>query len=202
MQPEDLNKNGYQLFEQLRHSEIGLFIRPYLFKKNRAIYFYWIFNFLVWAGIIISIFTCSISLVKSFDFFALGILGMLPLIPIHELIHGLFYKLAGAPSVQYKANFKKFIFYAMADKFITDQKNFVRLALAPFIIINSILIISIFLCTGIISFLLAGILFIHTAGCAGDFALVSYFIENDGRNLVTYDDVSKGESYFYKKTAY
>ena len=127
---------------------------------------------------------------------------MLPLIPIHELIHGLFYKLAGAPTVSYKANFKKFIFYAMADKFITDQKNFVRLALAPFIVINSILIISILLSSGIISFLLAGILFIHTAGCAGDFALVSYFIENDGRNLVTYDDVSKGESYFYKKTAY
>jgi len=202
MKPADLNTNGYQLFANLRHSEIALFIKPFLFRKNRVVLFYLAFNILIWLGVIIGIFTSSFGIVKSLGYFALGLCLLIPLIPIHELIHGLFYKLIGAPTVNYKANFKKFIFYAMADKFIVDQKSFIRLALAPFIIINSILIISIFLSAGIISFLLAGILFIHTAGCAGDFALVSYFIENGGRNLVTYDDVSKGESYFYKKTAY
>ena len=78
---------------------------------------------------------------------------MLPLIPIHELIHGLFYKLDGAPAVQYKANFKKFIFYAMADQYVTTFYSFVILAIAPFVIINTLLLIGIITTAGGLSFL-------------------------------------------------
>jgi hypothetical protein len=199
---DELSKNGYELHEQFSHNDIALFIQPYVFKKNKAIVFYWIFNLILLSSTLIKIFTTEIGIGKSFGLFALGLAGMIPIIPIHELIHGLLYKIDGAKSVQYKANFKKFIFYAMADKYVVSFSSFVTLALAPFIIINTILLLFIFLSTSSVSFFLAGLLFIHTAGCSGDFALISYFIENGGNSLVTYDDTEKGLSYFFKKQVY
>ena len=199
IKPSELIGNGYELQSQLQHNDIAVFIQPYVFRKNIASVFYWLFTFCILACSIYQIFTCDIGIGKSFEFFALGFCGLLPLIPLHELIHGLFYKIDGAPSVQYKANFKKFIFYAMADQYVINFSSFVVLALAPFVIINSLLLIAIILTTGSLSFLFAGMLFIHTSGCAGDFALISYFLENNYKSLVTYDDISKGMSYFYKK---
>ncbi|MFM7016308.1 MAG: DUF3267 domain-containing protein [Bacteroidota bacterium] len=200
LKSEDILKNGYDLFAQLDHSEIAVFIQPYLFRKNMPSVFYWLFNVFLLVISIIKIFTCSIGIEASFGYFAIGFCGLLPLIPIHELIHGLFYKLDGAPSVQYKANFKKFIFYAMADNYVVNYFSFVKLALAPFVIINSVLILAIIFTSGSLSFIFAGMLFVHTSGCAGDFALTSYFVENGKNNLITYDNIKEGKSYFYKKT--
>jgi hypothetical protein len=39
----------------------------------------------------------------------------------------------------------------------------------------------------------------HTAGCSGDFALMSYFYNYWEKNPVTYDDVAGQMSYFYLK---
>ena len=198
----ELSSNGYELQSELQHHEIAVFIQPYIFRKNIASIFYWSFNFCVLAIAICKIFTCSIGIADSFGYFALGFCGLIPLIPIHELIHGLFYKLDGATSVQYKANFRKFIFYAMADQYVVNFSSFAILALAPFVIINSLLLTAIIFAPVSLSFLFAGMLFVHTAGCAGDFALISYFLENNPKNLVTYDDIAKGKSYFYKKVNY
>lgn len=90
----------------------------------------------------------------------------------------------------------------MADQYVVNFYSFVVLALAPFVIINSLLLTAILFTSGSLSFLFAGMLFVHTAGCAGDFALISYFLENNTKNLVTYDDIEKGKSYFYKKVNY
>jgi hypothetical protein len=202
IKPSELSNSGYELYAQLQHHNIAAFIQPYIFRKNFASIFYWSFNVLVLALSLYKIFTCEIGIGASFGRFALGFCALIPLIPIHELIHGLFYKLDGAPSVQYKANFKKFIFYAMSDHYIINFYSFVILAIAPFVIINTLLLIGIITTTGGSPFLFAGALFIHTSGCAGDFALISYFLENDSKRLVTYDDISLGMSYFYKKANY
>ena len=158
IKPNELIGNGYELQSQLQHNDIAVFIQPYIFRKNIASVFYWLFTICVVVGSIYEIFTCDIGIGKSFEFYALGFCGLLPLIPLHELIHGLFYKIDGAPAVQYKANFKKFIFYAMADQYVINFSSFVALALAPFVIINSLLLIAIFLTSGSLSFLFAGML--------------------------------------------
>jgi hypothetical protein len=197
--PSELTKGGYELHAQLQHSDIAAFIQPYVFRKNFASIFYWSFNILVLALSLYKIFTCKIGIGESFGKFALGFCLLIPLIPFHELIHGLFYKLDGAPNVQYKANFRKFIFFAMSDQYVINFYSFVILARAPFVIINTLLLIGIIMTTGGWSFLFAGALFMHTAGCGGDYALISYFLENDSKRLVTYDDIPLGLSYFYKK---
>jgi hypothetical protein len=44
-----------------------------------------------------------------------------------------------------------------------------------------------------------GALWLHTAGCAGDFALVNFLYKHRRKALVTYDDVETARSFFYAR---
>lgn len=198
IQPNQLEIEGYTLQSTLTHSEIGDFIKPYFFKRNPVMIFYGLFSISL---LVISIY----SLIKSGAFldrlsgFSLGIALFFLLVPIHELIHGFMYRRAGALKVSYKAEWRKFIFYAMADKFVTYKVPFLYIALAPFVVINSLLILVIFLAPTAQYFIWMGALFMHTGGCSGDFALISYFYTFWEKDPVTFDDVEAKVSYFYIK---
>ncbi len=193
---ENLELNGYSLHAVLHHSEIATFIKPYFFKWNFAMIFYRLFIILLTVYIIY-----TLRQTEAFWHFFLQVLFGIALfafiIPIHELVHGIAYKISGAKKVSYKAEWKKFVFYAMADGFITKKISFVLLAIAPFILLNSIMILCLFLIPSTYYFVLLGLLLMHTAGCSGDFALVSYFETFWEKDPVTYDDVIAKVSYFY-----
>lgn len=195
---ENLEAEGYTLQSILTHSEIGNFIKPYFFRRNPVMIFYGVFSLSL---LVISVY----SLIESGAFlthlseFSLGIALFFLLVPIHELIHGFMYRRAGATKVSYKAEWKKLIFYAMADKFVTYKVPFLYIALAPFVIINSMLILVIFLAPASQYFIWMGALFMHTGGCSGDFALISYFYTFWEKDPVTFDDVKMKVSYFYIK---
>jgi hypothetical protein len=87
----------------------------------------------------------------------------------------------------------------MADRFVIASKPFILLAIAPFIIINSLLIIGIAILPTPYNYILAGALMMHTSGCAGDFALISYYYVNRSKEIVTYDDQSAQITYFFMK---
>ncbi len=198
IQPNQLESKGYTLQSILTHSEIGDFIMPYFFKRNPVMIFYGIFSISL---LVISVY----SLIKSGAFldhlseFSLGIAFFFLLVPFHELIHGFMYRRAGAYKVSYKAEWKKFIFYAMADKFVTFKKPFLYIALAPFVVINSLLILVIFLAPASQYFIWLGALFMHAGGCSGDFGLISYFYTFWDKDPVTFDDVEGKVSYFFIK---
>lgn len=198
IQHHQLESEGYSLQSILTHSEIADFIKPYLLKRNPVMIFYGLFSISL---LVIAVY----SLIKSGAFldhlsdFSLGIALFFLLVPIHELIHGFMYRRAGAQNVSYKAEWKKLIFYAMADKFVTYKVPFLYIALAPFVVINSLLIIVIFLAPASQYFIWMGALFMHTGGCSGDFALISYFYTFWDQDPVTFDDVEGKISYFYIK---
>ena len=90
------------------------------------------------------------------------------------------------------------MFYAAADLFFTPKRAFVGLALAPFILLNMMLALVVIICPGSsYAWVSSGALIMHTAGCAGDFALVSYFCENWAANPAVCDDLENGQTYFY-----
>jgi hypothetical protein len=199
MNHDNRENNGYILQTKLLHSDLMSFIKPYLRPNNPVMIFYWGFNFILLAAIVLGMYFSNEKVSLLLDKFFLGFLLFFVLIPFHEWIHGIGYKLAGATSVSYKAEWKKLVFYAMADKFVATKKPFVALAIAPFIIINSILAIGILIAPGAWSWLFVGGLFMHTSGCAGDFALMSYFYTFWELDPVTYDDIGGKTSYFYIK---
>lgn len=196
--PENLIEHNYSIHYHLQHDALMPFIKEYLMKKNFVTIFYWSFNILL-IVYIIYVFTQENNLEQAFSKFSIGIVVFFLLIPLHEFIHGMGYKLAGAKDVTYKAIWKKLVFYAMADRFVTKKIPFVFLAIAPFIIINSILGLCFFLFPSPYHLLSLGALFIHTSGCSGDFAMISYFYMYWDQDPVTYDHIAGKESFFFVK---
>ena len=86
-----------------------------------------------------------------------------------------------------------------ADKFVTNKKEFMFIALAPFVIINAIFLILLIFVSQPWALTILGVLFTHTAFSSGDFGLLSYFDFHKSLDVVTIDNKEKGESYFYGK---
>ncbi len=53
------------------------------------------------------------------------ITGFTIIIPVHEGIHAIVYKMLGAKNIRFGADVKKMIFYATADKYVTTRKKFI-----------------------------------------------------------------------------
>lgn len=121
------------------------------------------------------------------------------LLPVHEYIHVVAYKSQGARNTSMAANFKKFYFMALADKFVVNRIEFIIVALAPFAIISSGLAITLIFFSLDWALTISSALLAHTAMCSGDFGLLSYFEWNKEKNVVSYDDVENQTSYFYGK---
>ena len=88
--------------------------------------------------------------------------------------------------------------YAIAHNFIADRREFIRIALAPFVLINLLLAVLAVLFVPL-RFYLLGVLLIHTAGTSGDFTLLNLFWLNRHQAVYTYDDASEQRSYFYAR---
>ena len=89
---------------------------------------------------------------------------------------------------------------AIADKFVTNKREFIIVALAPFLVISLALLITSSLTGEVWEVTLFTTLMIHTIACAGDFALLSYFEFNRKKEVVTYDEKENKVSFFYVKS--
>jgi len=201
LKPEELEANGYVLLDEMNHEEIKPFVKNYIKKRT------W-FSSIYYLSVLISFSLLVFFCVKihhsqnhpvSGILFraALGVLLTFALVPFHEWIHGLAYKLLGAKNTSYEVHFKKFYFLAIADKFVTSKGEFKIIALAPFLIISVGLLIASFLTGGLWKVTLYTALLIHSIACSGDFALLSYFEFNQKKDVVTFDDKENKVTFFF-----
>ncbi len=202
--PEELKEKGYVLLDQLDHRELVPFVRTYLNKKTKSSIFFYLCNLLL-AG-------CTGYLLVAgapgsterfgtrFSHFSYGLAFSLLLVPVHEYIHLLAYKLNGAARTSLDAHLKKFYFMALADQFVASKREFQCIALAPFVVIT--LLLTALLCMIQPDWMITvmATLLLHTAMCSGDFGLLSYMECQQDKQPVTYDDVAAKISYFYGKT--
>ncbi len=140
LKPEELEENGYVLLDEMNHSEIKPFLKKYITKRGWYSSIYYLSVFISFSFLLFFCFklhhTGNYPVHKILLRFSLGVLLTFVLVPFHELIHGLAYKLAGAKNTSYDANLRKFYFLAIADKFVTSKREFKIIALAPFFIIS------------------------------------------------------------------
>lgn len=201
IRPEDLTENGYVLLDKLEHNDLVPFIRTYMKKRTKYALFYYFSNFILF-GLVAYFFvegynSSTYSFGDRFTHFSYGLALALTLLPLHEYIHVLAYKSQGATNTSYDANLKKFYFMALADRFVANKKEFEVVALAPFVVISSTLLIGLLVVNSGWALTMSSVLLAHTAMCSGDFGLLSYFEFNKGKGVVTYDDVENKISYFY-----
>ncbi len=202
---EELNSSDeYELFAALEHHEVKTFVIDQLAKGGWLVKSYMIYQI---AMIITGLFLLTRTIVLCFNgvcqplWYSLGtiLFCVSALIIIHELIHGIVIKLTGAPKVNYGAYFKKFMFYAEADRHVLNQRQFTSIALAPLIVVKVISLCGVLLFfyqPAVYAFAL--VMCIHSLFCAGDIGLLSVF-HSTRSEIFTYDVRSERKSYYFRK---
>lgn len=194
------NPAGFDLLLVVQHNQVPHFAREFYWQKK---------TWVTWAHQIFSIGVLGVwvlaGLTKDLSFdawltsFGLAVLAAIVLLlPVHELIHGLVYRTCGAQDVRYKLEWRHFYAYAIAHNFVVGRRNFCWVAVTPFLIINTAVMLgSIWFVPQ--QFFLLAVLLIHTAGTSGDFAMLNFLWLNRRDEVYTFDDAEAKASYFYKR---
>ena len=120
------------------------------------------------------------------------------LIIIHELLHALAYLVTGARKISFGAIPQKFIFYALADRQVVSPNAFRVVALAPFVIVKILCLAGIVICFNEqLTYFFMTIMCLHSLFCAGDIAMLSFYLIHKGKEIYNFDDKTKGKTYFY-----
>jgi hypothetical protein len=119
------------------------------------------------------------------------------LIPVHEGLHLIPFRLSGARDIRYGADLRQGIIYVTAHRFVADLRLFSIVAFTPFVIITAGIGAAIIFCTPWWQWVLSLALFTHTTMCAGDTALIGFMRGFRHRNMYTWDDADRKEAYFY-----
>lgn len=125
------------------------------------------------------------------------------LVIIHELLHGLALRMAGAPRVRYGGDLRKFIFFAEADRFVMGRPAFLMVAFTPLVVVQLVTIAGIILTFSqplVYCFLM--LMSVHSLFCAGDLALATIFFKYPGRKVFTFDNRGEKTSYYYMEKVY
>jgi hypothetical protein len=194
---------GYTTDAVFSHYDLIPFVVKYLFRKNTIT--------LSWLMIMVAFFMWWIAAIVDGCFYGtftfgsvlfdsgIGFFFTFLLIPVHELLHGIAYKICGASHVAYKANWRQLYFMAVADGFVARRKPFYFIGSLPFIVISTALLVPVFYTDPGIRLALLSALWLHASMCAGDIGLMSFFAENRRRDVVTFDDVPGGKAYFMSR---
>src|SRR5690242_7637832 len=193
------NPKAYTLLTTLQHTAVAKFVAEY-YQQRRTL---WVLAHYALQLIVIVAWIAVGQMAglsaESFILIAIAsVIGSIILVPVHETLHGLAYRLLGATDVRFALSLRKLYAYAIADRFVVDRREFIFVALLPFVRISAILVMAAIALEPYRAFLLA-MLFYHTTGTNGEWAIVNYLRLNTEHELYSYDDAYKRESYFYAR---
>ncbi|MFT6334693.1 MAG: hypothetical protein ACI86M_000234 [Saprospiraceae bacterium] len=172
------------------HGFIGMQLKCRSFSINTYLAFLFAMTWVL-LSIFISRFSTDSSLEVFFSQLCFGIFFGLGLIPLHELLHGLYLKLLGCNSIKFEWDFLKFRYSCFSDRFVFSKKEYNRFLLTPFTVITASLLLLACVFSQFLAFFLS-MLLMHSSVCAGDFALVGFSSSlNRSQLFVYYDNTMK-----------
>lgn len=196
-------EDGYRKILELDFSEMIPFVLsniqkggiiPFIYMTINALSLLFIIIYAVWI-----VKTGSLNAGKIFWQIVTGVLaGSIAVIPPHELLHGLAYRILGARKIRFGADFQQFIFYVTADRFPISKRELAFLAMIPFVFMNLTIISLTTVWASHLTLFSASLLLSHNIMCIGDFAITNYAFSQKGE-LFTYDDIEKKKSYFFER---
>jgi len=190
----------YERIAAFRHNNPGAFLETYFldytWHPTVPVAIYWILNFAIVTLIGVE-WSSGHHGVRGLADFGFGVVLAFALMPLHEALHGVAYKLFGARDIRYRVLWRKAMAYAIAHRFVANGRAFFWVAIAPSLVINPALLAYAYLAPPQWRLTILSALFLHVAFTSGDFALLNFFHVNRGRAPFTYDDVDEGVSYFF-----
>lgn len=197
------NNSRYRKILDISHEDLIIFVSEHIRPDNLPMQLFYLSNLPVLGYIFYKLYI--ILFVHPLNWFYLISVVLLSfflfaivVIPLHELLHAVAFKILGAKKVSIHAQWNKMLFYAIADKFVMNSKEFIFLALTPFVVLNLSLLYSILYFQGELKVMAVVFLFFHLTGCIGDFALLGYLYKNRHQKILNYDDKELEKSYFYE----
>lgn len=177
----------------MAHQSLAEFVIEYFLKRTS-----WLtrLHHLLSLATLIAIILAADSFTSALAAFALAFAALfLIVLPLHEALHALAYRLVGARDIRWDYSWRMAAVWVIAHRFVVTPKPFIFVALAPFII-NAALI------AGAIAFpkLAVFVLFLllwHLHGSIGDWSLLNFIWLHRRSGFWTYDDAVTGKSYFY-----
>lgn len=202
MTVDDLAPPRYELLRVMTHAQVGEFVMQYFFRRR---------SWLTWAHHGISLLTLgaivSVAWMQQRPFlrcltdFSLALVALIVVIlPLHELLHAAAYRLAGARDVRWEWSGRMMAVWVIAHRFVAGTRPFVAVALAPFVVLNALLIAGAMAFPHLAVYLLCVMLW-HVHGSIGDWALLHFVWLHRHRGFWTFDDADEGKSYFYGRAA-
>lgn len=197
------NSGKFELIAKLNHQQIKDFVMQQLSENGTIIKTYMVYQIVM---VLIGIFFFTRSIVLAFQSSAIQLYYSLAalvfsfsvLIVIHELLHGIALKFSGAKRISFGGYLKKFIFYAEADQFVINRKQFAFIALAPLFAVKLITLVGIiFFFNQPVFYFLIFVMSAHSLFCAGDIGLLSVFYKHKNSEIFTFDVKAEKTSYFY-----
>jgi len=131
----------------------------------------------------------GVHIVTAIAGFALSII-------IHELVHGIFFKMGRRADVRFQ--FHGFAASASAPGTYFKKGHYLMVGLAPAVLVNTLLVILMALLTGGFVFAVYFILAFHFAGCAGDFYVTWRLMKMPADTLI--EDYGVGMRFYSKET--
>lgn len=197
------NDDSYQKIMELSFDDMIPFVMSSIRKPGLFSRIYLVLNILTLIALIIGMVNGFIqgwlvwtALIKQI---IVGVFaGSVLVIPIHELFHGLAYKILGAKKIKFGADLQQLIFYVTADRFPVAANELYFLALLPFAAINAVILTVAILWAPQLIIFLGFFLLAHNIMCIGDFAIVN-FTRKEAGNVYSYDKIEQKKSYFYKR---
>jgi hypothetical protein len=194
---------AYHLIYKLGFQDMVPFVMQQIKRKGLFSWLYATVNLTILAFIIIyaivTLFDHSLGWKSLLIQFALGAFsGSILVIPVHELLHGLAYRILGAKKIIFGADLSQFIFFVTAKQYVVSGREIHLLTLAPFVIINLFTIgMTLWILPHWIFF--SGVFLLsHNIMCIGDFATSNFVSKAKGR-IYNYDEPEYKLSYFFEE---
>ena len=193
-----LLSRGYFLRESWQTQDVLNFVRRELGHQRWPLLAFWSVCAMQLVMLILAVYR-AVTTSEEFWFVSAvvpigcGFASLLLLVPPHELIHGLMYKLLGASRVEYGANWRQLVFHASAPHLVLPPSGLTLVAIAPFILINTLLLVLVWRAEGVVEVALLAALLAHTQGCSGDFCMLNFLwrVRREGAWL-TFDQPKGG----------
>ncbi len=195
---DELSSSDYALLGEFTHDTLIDFVVEHFFRRTS--WLTWLHHAMS-AATLVAIAAVAIvqgrGVLRCLADFVLALVALfLFILPLHELLHAVAYRLIGARDIRWDYSLRMAAVWVIAHRFVTTVRPFVFVALAPFVVINAALIAAAIVWPQWAVFFLFTLLW-HLHGSIGDWSLVNFMWLHRRRGFWTFDDADAGRSYFF-----
>jgi len=189
----------YEVLLEIPHDETAERLRPYMAEGSWIVALYWLLGLAALVLLITLVVRSAAGLLVAASLACAGMVGAwIVLLPVHESLHAVVYRILGARDVKVVYQLARLAAFCIADRAVVGGRRFLLITIAPVVVLNALLVGGVAMTAGIPRIVLAGALLLHLGACSGDLALVQFLWIHRASQVWTWDDHETGITHFVR----